>query len=281
MTSAGHHVMMSGKAAPPAPAYWGLCFTAEEPNVVVNMAKFGSPSAVTLETSTDGVTWTTFDADGGTTPITLAAIGDHVFFRAGAGGNTRICETSQRHRRFSFSGRVSASGSIQSLLDGSTPTVTMDTSVNGTFRQLFSGCSSLTSAPELPATTLANSCYYSMFAECDSLVDAPNLPATTASQYCYEYMFDHCSLLEKGPEIALTTLATACCLAMFIDCQNLKWLQVANSGWTTSTGSNAFSNWVSGVAATGTFRCPTALGTNATITRGDSNCPVGWTVVNV
>lgn len=26
--------------------------------------------------------------------------------------------------------------------------------------------------------------------------------------------------------------------------------------------------------------CPTALGTNATITRGVSACPEGWTVIN-
>ena len=26
--------------------------------------------------------------------------------------------------------------------------------------------------------------------------------------------------------------------------------------------------------------CPTALGTNATITRGTNACPEGWTVVN-
>ena len=38
--------------------------------------------------------------------------------------------------------------------------------------------------------------------------------------------------------------------------------------------------WMNGVAATGTFYCPKELGTDDTITRGVSSCPVGWTVIN-
>lgn len=39
--------------------YRGLTFAAEKPNVVVNMAKSGSPPSVTLEKSTDGKKRTT------------------------------------------------------------------------------------------------------------------------------------------------------------------------------------------------------------------------------
>ena len=34
---------------------------------------------------------------------------------------------------------------------------------------MFKGCTSLTTAPELPATTLASGCYNSMFAGCTNL----------------------------------------------------------------------------------------------------------------
>jgi hypothetical protein len=34
---------------------------------------------------------------------------------------------------------------------------------------MFEGCSSLTTAPELPATSLANYCYWRMFENCSSL----------------------------------------------------------------------------------------------------------------
>ena len=48
---------------------------------------------------------------------------------------------------------------------------------------MFSNCSSLTQAPELPATTLANRCYNSMFYNCTSLTQAsfPNLEKETVT----------------------------------------------------------------------------------------------------
>ena len=36
---------------------------------------------------------------------------------------------------------------------------------------MFYGCTSLTTAPELPATSLADNCYYHMFYGCSSLAD--------------------------------------------------------------------------------------------------------------
>ena len=53
------------------------------------------------------------------------------------------------------------------------------------YDSMFSGCSSLTSAPALPATTLAYGCYYYMFGNCTSLTQAPDLPATTLADNCY------------------------------------------------------------------------------------------------
>ena len=49
----------------------------------------------------------------------------------------------------------------------------------GCYTNMFSNCTSLTSAPALPATTLADNCYWGMFSGCTSLVNAPKLPATT------------------------------------------------------------------------------------------------------
>ena len=59
---------------------------------------------------------------------------------------------------------------------------------------MFWNCTSLTQAPELPATTLANSCYYYMFIGCTSLTQAPELPATTLADSCYSNMFYNCPL---------------------------------------------------------------------------------------
>ena len=61
---------------------------------------------------------------------------------------------------------------------------------------MFQGCTSLTTAPSLPATTLANYCYSNMFSGCTSLTTAPSLPATTLANGCYSNMFKGCAKLK-------------------------------------------------------------------------------------
>lgn len=64
------------------------------------------------------------------------------------------------------------------------------------FRFMFNDCTSLTTAPELPATTLSQSCYYSMFKGCTSLIAIPTLPATILSNYCYYEIFSGCAKIK-------------------------------------------------------------------------------------
>lgn len=89
------------------------------------------------------------------------------------------------------------------------------------YRGMFSGCTSLIAAPELPATTLAARCYTYMFSNCTSLTTAPELPATTLDGYCYSSMFRGCTSLTKAPELPATTLAYDCYSSMFAGCSNL------------------------------------------------------------
>ena len=86
---------------------------------------------------------------------------------------------------------------------------------------MFSGCTSLTSAPELKATTLAGSCYYGMFYGCTSLTAAPELKATTLEKYCYNRMFKGCTSLTAAPKLKATTLAYYCYYDMFSGCTKL------------------------------------------------------------
>ena len=62
---------------------------------------------------------------------------------------------------------------------------------------MFTLCTLLTEAPELPATTLANNCYSQMFAVCYSLRKAPDLPAKTLTSGCYNEMFINCITLSE------------------------------------------------------------------------------------
>ena len=89
------------------------------------------------------------------------------------------------------------------------------------YSNMFSGCTSLVTAPELPATTLANECYVFMFEGCTSLVTAPELPATTLAIRCYENMFNGCTILITAPVLSATTLAEGCYSYMFYGCTGL------------------------------------------------------------
>ena len=86
---------------------------------------------------------------------------------------------------------------------------------------MFSGCTGLTTAPDLPATTLAEYCYHLMFNGCTGLTTAPKLPATTLVRSCYKEMFSGCTGLTTAPELPATTLANSCYYKMFYGCSKL------------------------------------------------------------
>ena len=89
---------------------------------------------------------------------------------------------------------------------------------------MFEGCSSLTTAPELPATTLVGDCYSYMFEGCSSLTQAPELQATLLVDSCYQHMFKDCVSLRNIPSVPkLTANPPANCYdAMFNGCKSLK-----------------------------------------------------------
>ena len=107
------------------------------------------------------------------------------------------------------------------LIDASTLILPATTLSDSCYYDMFRGCTSLTSIPELPATTLAKHCYAYMFSGCASLTTAPELPVTTLTSYCYAYMFFECANLTTAPELPATTLANNCYFSMFNGCKNL------------------------------------------------------------
>ena len=242
------NAMLAGSGSQPSGGYWGLCFTAEQANSTVRIWKSGKPSSKTILYSTDAVNWSAYTIG---TDIVLENVGDKVWMKAGEGGNSGGWFTTvTAYYRFKMTGLIAASGNLMSIVDGETETFTAKS-----FRSLFQGCTSLTTAPALPATTLANYCYSQMFSGCTSLTATPLLPATSLPTQCYYAMFQGCT--------SLATVRTA-----------------QTQAWGDGTSDDPSQIWLEDVAATGTFYCPTALGTNATITRGVSACPEGWTVIN-
>lgn len=192
-----------------------LCFTAEEAGSTVAMDAYGTPTQGQMfEYSTNGTNWSEFIPE--TTTITLANVGNKVYFR---GDNTTVSESDSIYYKFVMSGKIAASGNIMSLLDKTCQSTTILNAYCYYF--MFHGCTSLTTAPALPATTLANNCYNYMFHGCTSLTTAPALPATVMADYCYDSMFQNCTSLTTAPALPATTLASNCYNYMFRGCTSL------------------------------------------------------------
>ena len=132
------NAILAGGAAPgPTPAYRGLCFTAEAANSSVQLTAVGSPPAVTLVKSFDGINWEAYAVGE---VIDLPSTGDLVYLAAGEGGNESFGSLSSDYHKFVINGLVAASGDITSL-------------------RRF----------DLEQTKLATFCYASMFRDCAKL----------------------------------------------------------------------------------------------------------------
>ncbi len=169
------------------------------------------------------------------------------------------------------------------------------------YTSMFSGCTALTTPPELPVTTLAGFCYSNMFRGCTSLTTAPELPATTLDGYCYGHMFAGCTSLTTAPELPATTLAGNCYTGMFAGCTSLTTAPelLASTGvdhcydfmfenctslnsitclLTNVNNSQAYTfNWVENVGGNGTFIKASSANNWAT---GKYGIPNGWTVID-
>ena len=193
-----------------------MSFKATQANSTVQLTQVGNPTPVSLEYLTTG-SWTPYTI-GDT--ITLANVGDEVYIRATSGANNKFGTDSSNYHQFVMTGEIEANYSINFLLNqNATDSTLADNSY--LFYKLFSGCSALTKAPELPSTTLANYCYQQMFYNCSSLTTAPELPATTIGNGCYDAMFYGCSSLTTAPELPAETLAPYCYSNMFEGCTSL------------------------------------------------------------
>ena len=192
----------------------------------------------------DGETWITFkDKDS----VPLEHKGDKALIR---GYNPEGFSSYKGYTSFEMTGKIAASGSVMSLIDGKGITTVIPN--EKCFYCLFYKCASLTQAPELPATSLADRCYSAMFEGCTSLTRAPELPATSLADRCYSSMFEGCT--------------------------NLSEIKVAFESWaTTSIFDSKTEYWVKNVAPAGTFICPKSL----PIEMGEDRIPEGWVVVDI
>lgn len=221
---------------------------------VKHSLKFSSPSAFsisvgtpgwdgTMKYSTDGTVWKTWTG----TEISGALTDDKYVLYVQGVNNTKIAGNTSKAWVLT-GGNITCDGNIETLLDyaavaagyhpqmadqcysymfynctslTSAPALPATTLASHCYESMFRGCTSLTTAPALPATTLADSCYQEMFSSCVNLTAAPALPATTLAHYCYGDMFRDCISLTTAPALPATTLADECYIRMFRNCTGL------------------------------------------------------------
>ena len=167
----------------------------------------------------------------------------------------------------------SVSGSIMTLINAEQELSAIPS--DNCFYSLFSRCTGLISAPDLPATSLTSRCYAYMFSYCTNLTKAPDiLPATTLAEECYLNMFSGCQNLTTAPDLPAPMLATKCYYAMFVGCNSLNYVKCLA---TDISATDCVTGWLSWVPHDGTF--VKAPGMNDWPT-GYSGIPEGWTVLD-
>lgn len=144
------------------PATDMLRFTAQQASSSVTLNKAGTPTELQLEYRTNtNPTWQNYRLG---IQINLANTNDWVEMRNR--GLQTLNNSTNNYHQFAMTGKIAASGNIQYLLDKTGELLNV---YDYCYYYMFAGCTSLTTAPSLPATTLANYCYYFMFRGCANL----------------------------------------------------------------------------------------------------------------
>ena len=210
-----------------------ITITTREDDIAITFSPNNS-----LKISTDGINWKEIKSDNDNI-VTLEHAGDQIYVK-------RELETAIASNEAIFSANKAhnISGNLKYIVNGITdiPECALEKCFYGDaylmsaknlnlgdmkpssycYSRMFSDCSKLVSAPELPSTTLAESCYSNMFENCRALKDGPKeLPAKTAFKLCYNAMFLKCSSLLEAPIICAETLEESCYDNMFGDCSSL------------------------------------------------------------
>lgn len=145
--------------------------------------------------------------------------------------------------------------------------------------QMFYNCSSLTKAARMVRTTFIDGSQNNLFAMYAnsgvSDVSGINFGNIVLTKGCMEQMFSNCKSLVTSPALSSRTLAERCYWHLYTGCNALNYIKCTA---TDISATDCTTDWVTGVANTGTF-VKTANMENWTT--GTSGIPVGWTVEDV
>ena len=233
----------------------------------------------TLQYSIDGLNWYNFEATHGRNFFTSNKLLIKGNITPSQGSATSSGSVNLDLKRYgSDISSVKVYGNPLSIIYGDNFAVQSSLGFNSAFEYLFkhstSADSCLVDASNLYlGFGLSNNCFVGMFSGCSNLINPPELPATTLTSMCYLQMFEGCTSLTTAPELPATTLAYSCYSNMFKDCTSLNYIKCLA---TDISASSCTTDWVSNVAATGTF----IKDTNTTWSTGVNGIPSGWTVID-
>ena len=164
-----------------------------------------SSSAKTISVSTDGgKTWTGYTSTTGGATIATLNMREKVLIK----GNNSAYADSYSYNYFYTTRQFDVSGNIMSLIYGDNFKEKYSLPYGGyNLQKLFYQNTRLVNAENLvlPAKKLTTDCYFSMFSGCTSLKTAPKLPATTLAEGCYSYMFKNTNVLPDTSNIDFTS----------------------------------------------------------------------------
>lgn len=169
--------------------------------------------------STDQVSWTSMGTTGLTDISATVPANGKLYLKA---TTTGWGDNNGHRNEINASGQFNVGGNIMSLLVGDNyEGATLDTNYKQQFFYMFASSNVAdASALELPSN-VTEGCYQGMFQECTSLATAPVLPATTLDMNCYRSMFQGCTSLTAVPALPATTLGEGCYANMFYYCPGL------------------------------------------------------------
>ena len=173
-----------------------LCFTSTG-NSTVRMTQTGTPNKSAnkvIQYKLNNGQWQNWDLSA----VSLSD-GDKMYLKSD--DEIPISESPSIYKYFMITGSIAATGDIMSLLNFS------DTLTDYAFYNLFKNCTSLTTAPELPATTLTNACYAYMFYYCTKLNYVKALFTDISAPECllaWLYNVSTTGTFVKNPEATYT-----------------------------------------------------------------------------
>ncbi len=222
---------------------------------------------VNLEYSTDGSTFT---------PITnncLIKFTNYLYLKGNNNTSLDGCEIECTKQH-------SIGGYLISLLNGDNSTISNNTipenSIN-TFKYLFAGDKNLTDIKDLifPTNTVEG-CYQHMFTGCKSLKSITELPATDLTDYCYHGMFMACKGLTKI-ELPESFLAPYAYSNMFLGSHNLKDVVVV---YNENINETNYKGWLNNVSSNGEFKYKNGDDNiNISTLRNQYHIPSSWDVL--